>query len=107
MDQRHRREESDKLERRTAAQGLSLCRSRDCSSDRSSEKLQFARCALLVHRRFTRLRRDPADAAGQVEWVAKHSLMQRFRDRAGVGWDDPSLVDEGASDPTADAEDDD
>ena len=38
------------------------------------------------------LRRDPAEAAGQVEWVAKHHLLQRFRDRAGVGWDDPRLA---------------
>ncbi|WP_131104862.1 depupylase/deamidase Dop [Ornithinimicrobium sufpigmenti] len=38
------------------------------------------------------LRRDPAEAAGQVEWVAKHSLLTRFRDRAGVGWDDPRLA---------------
>ena len=38
------------------------------------------------------LRRDPAEAAGQVEWVAKQSLLQRFRDRAGVGWDDPRVA---------------
>ncbi|WP_337692496.1 depupylase/deamidase Dop [Ornithinimicrobium pratense] len=38
------------------------------------------------------LRRDPAEAAGQVEWVAKHSLLGRFRQRAGVGWDDPRLA---------------
>ncbi|GAA5163058.1 depupylase/deamidase Dop [Ornithinimicrobium tianjinense] len=34
------------------------------------------------------LRTDPASCAGQVEWVAKHQLLERFRDRAGVGWDD-------------------
>ena len=38
------------------------------------------------------LRRDPAQAAGQVEWVAKHGLLQRFRERAGAGWDDPRLA---------------
>ncbi len=38
------------------------------------------------------LRTDPADAAGQVEWVAKHRLLERFRDRAGVGWGDPRLA---------------
>ena len=38
------------------------------------------------------LRRDPAEAAGQVEWVAKHSLLQRFRERAGAGWDDPRIA---------------
>src|SRR5699024_8609309 len=38
------------------------------------------------------LRADPAGAAGQVEWVAKHALLQRFRERAGVGWDDPRVA---------------
>lgn len=38
------------------------------------------------------LRSDPAAAAGQVEWVAKHQLLQRFAARAGVGWDDPRLA---------------
>ena len=38
------------------------------------------------------LRRDPAQAAGQVEWVAKHSLLHRFRDRTGAGWGDPRIA---------------
>ncbi len=38
------------------------------------------------------LRRDPAECAGQVEWVAKLSLLERYRDRSGAGWDDPRLA---------------
>ena len=38
------------------------------------------------------LRRDPVEAVEQVEWVAKLALLERFRQRAGVGWDDPRLA---------------
>ena len=38
------------------------------------------------------LRRDPAECAEQVEWVAKHQLLSRYRDRTGAAWDDPRLV---------------
>ena len=38
------------------------------------------------------LRRDPLSCAGQVEWVAKYALLQRFRERAGADWDDPRLA---------------
>ncbi|OLT15920.1 proteasome accessory factor PafA2 [Serinicoccus sp. CUA-874] len=38
------------------------------------------------------LRRDPSQAAGQVEWVAKHQLLERFRERGGAGWDDPRIA---------------
>ncbi|MDO5738580.1 MAG: depupylase/deamidase Dop [Ornithinimicrobium sp.] len=38
------------------------------------------------------LRADPRSCAAQVEWVAKLSLLQRFRDRAGVGWDDARVA---------------
>ena len=38
------------------------------------------------------LRVDPADAAEQVEWVAKLTLLQRFRERSCVGWDDPRIA---------------
>ena len=38
------------------------------------------------------LRRDPDSCAAQVEWVAKLSLLQRFRDRAGASWDDPRIA---------------
>ncbi|SOC54452.1 depupylase/deamidase Dop [Ornithinimicrobium cerasi] len=37
------------------------------------------------------LRVDPASCAAQVEWVAKFSLLERFRDRAGAAWDDPRV----------------
>lgn len=38
------------------------------------------------------LRRDPAEVADQVEWVAKLSLLQRYQERTGAGWDDPRLA---------------
>ncbi|GAA1183587.1 depupylase/deamidase Dop [Ornithinimicrobium humiphilum] len=38
------------------------------------------------------LRRDPAECAAQVEWVAKLVLLERFRERTGAGWDDPRLA---------------
>lgn len=38
------------------------------------------------------LRRDPAACASQVEWVAKLSLLERYRERSGAGWDDPRLA---------------
>ncbi|WP_298886180.1 depupylase/deamidase Dop [uncultured Serinicoccus sp.] len=38
------------------------------------------------------LRRDPTGAAGQVEWVAKQQLLQRFAERAGTGWEDNRLA---------------
>lgn len=34
---------------------------------------------------------DPMRAADRVEWVAKLHLLQRYRDRHGLGWDDPRL----------------
>jgi Pup amidohydrolase len=39
----------------------------------------------------THLSADPNGAAGQVEWVAKRSLLQQYRDRDGLAWDDPRL----------------
>ncbi|MGO0577892.1 depupylase/deamidase Dop [Ornithinimicrobium panacihumi] len=38
------------------------------------------------------LRRDPFSCAAQVEWVAKLSLLERFRSRSGAAWDDPRIV---------------
>lgn len=38
------------------------------------------------------LRTDPATLAGQVEWIAKYQLLDRQRQRLGVGWDDPRLA---------------
>ncbi|MCZ2404177.1 proteasome accessory factor PafA2 [Paenarthrobacter sp. Z7-10] len=34
---------------------------------------------------------DPAGAAGQVEWVAKLSLLQQYRDRDSLAWNHPRL----------------
>ncbi|NYG38132.1 depupylase/deamidase Dop [Janibacter alkaliphilus] len=34
---------------------------------------------------------DPMDAAADVDWVAKLALLQRYRDRDGLGWGDPRL----------------
>ncbi|MFK5583421.1 depupylase/deamidase Dop [Serinicoccus sp. LYQ131] len=38
------------------------------------------------------LRRDPAEAADRVEWVAKLGLLRRFADRSGADWGDPRLA---------------
>jgi proteasome accessory factor A len=32
------------------------------------------------------LRRDPMDAAGQVDWVAKLKLLEAYRERDGLEW---------------------
>ncbi|MBT1001778.1 proteasome accessory factor PafA2 [Paenarthrobacter sp. DKR-5] len=37
------------------------------------------------------LRRDPAGAAAQVEWVAKLSLLEGYRQRDGLDWNDARL----------------
>jgi proteasome accessory factor PafA2 len=38
-----------------------------------------------------RLRRDPMEARGEVEWVAKLALLEGYRQRDGLGWGDPRL----------------
>ena len=37
------------------------------------------------------LRGDPMECSAQVEWVAKYALLQRYRERSGVPWDDPRI----------------
>src|SRR5699024_9166283 len=37
------------------------------------------------------LEQDPMSAAGRVEWVAKLQLLERYRGRHGLDWDDPRL----------------
>lgn len=37
------------------------------------------------------LRTDPMRAADRVDWVAKLALLQGYRDRDGLAWDDPRL----------------
>ena len=39
----------------------------------------------------TALGTDPMSLAGQLEWVAKLSLLQQYRNRDGLDWDDPRL----------------
>jgi proteasome accessory factor PafA2 len=34
------------------------------------------------------LETDPARAADRIEWVAKHQLLESYRARGGLGWDD-------------------
>ena len=34
---------------------------------------------------------DPMDAAADIDWVAKLALLQRYRDRDGLAWDDHRL----------------
>jgi proteasome accessory factor A len=39
-----------------------------------------------------RLARDPMSCAGDLDWVAKLSLLQGYRDRDGLAWEDPRLA---------------
>jgi len=38
-----------------------------------------------------KLRRDPNECVGRVDWIAKASLLSMHRRKSGVGWDDPSM----------------
>ena len=40
----------------------------------------------------TRLEADPLSARTTVDWVAKLALLQGYRDRDGLAWDDPRLA---------------
>jgi proteasome accessory factor A len=40
----------------------------------------------------TALETDPAAAADQVDWVAKHRLIDGYRERHGLSWDDARLA---------------
>ena len=39
----------------------------------------------------TRLERDPMECATELDWVAKLKLLNQYRDRDGLEWDDPKL----------------
>jgi proteasome accessory factor A len=39
----------------------------------------------------TRLETDPLLCAGELDWVAKHKLLQQYRDRDSLDWDDAKL----------------
>lgn len=38
-----------------------------------------------------RLERDPMSLAGELDWVAKLKLLEQYRQRDGLEWDDPKL----------------
>ena len=40
----------------------------------------------------TGLETDPSTLAGQVDWVAKHRLIDGYRERHGLRWDDARLA---------------
>ena len=40
----------------------------------------------------TRLERDPMSLAGELDWVAKLSLLEQYRERDSLAWDDPRLA---------------
>ncbi|MET0902707.1 MAG: depupylase/deamidase Dop [Acidimicrobiales bacterium] len=40
----------------------------------------------------TGLETDPMTLAGQVDWIAKHRLLDGYRQRHGLGWDDVKLA---------------
>ena len=39
----------------------------------------------------TKLERDPMECASEIDWVAKLTLLQGYRDRDGLEWSDPRL----------------
>ena len=39
----------------------------------------------------TRLERDPMECRDELDWVAKLSLLESYRDRDGLGWEHPKL----------------
>jgi proteasome accessory factor A len=39
-----------------------------------------------------RLRRDPFECRHELDWVAKLSLLESYRERDGLAWDDPKLA---------------
>ncbi|HVM10901.1 MAG TPA: depupylase/deamidase Dop [Actinomycetota bacterium] len=40
----------------------------------------------------TALEDDPSTLAGQLDWVAKRRLLEAYRERDGLAWDDPKLA---------------
>lgn len=40
----------------------------------------------------TLLEQDPDAAADRIEWVGKHRLLESFRERHGLDWEDPRLM---------------
>ena len=38
-----------------------------------------------------RLERDPMECARELDWVAKLKLLEQYRDRDGLAWDDAKL----------------
>ncbi|GAA1908976.1 depupylase/deamidase Dop [Nocardioides lentus] len=40
----------------------------------------------------TRLEQDPLQLAGELDWVAKLRLLEQYRSRDGLGWDDAKLA---------------
>src|SRR4029077_5055959 len=38
------------------------------------------------------LRRDPMECRKQLDWVAKLALLESYRDRDGLDWDNPKLA---------------
>ncbi len=46
----------------------------------------------LAHELTDRLAADPAQCAGELEWVAKLQLLQGYRDRDGLDWTHPRLA---------------
>jgi hypothetical protein len=40
----------------------------------------------------TALETDPSSLAGQLDWVAKHRLLEGYRERHGLSWNDARLA---------------
>ena len=55
-----------------------------CVGDEEQGQMILARWESVLHA----LESDPASAAGEIDWVAKHELILAYMDRHGFGWDD-------------------
>jgi proteasome accessory factor A len=69
---------------------------RKYAEDRGTEAVGDAGAGEEILRRWedvlTRLESDPMSLATQLDWVAKYRVVDGYRQRHGLGWDDPKLA---------------
>ncbi|HZT67641.1 MAG TPA: depupylase/deamidase Dop [Acidimicrobiales bacterium] len=69
---------------------------RKYAEDRGLEVLGGHEAGMEVLRRWdtvlTALESDPMSLADQLDWVAKYQLLDAYRERHGIGWDDPRMA---------------
>ena len=88
--------------RRAAARApRSSCSGSSSASRRSTPTRPASSCAAVTSATsccarwedtLTALERDPMSLDGQLDWVTKLSLLEAYRDRDGLAWDDPKLA---------------